>query len=92
MKGVRYGLDQKQEMELAYKSKRQPICIHCQHPLNKVAESQDEEIVWTYDKKLKIYEKRTDGIGEKPYHDCNRCGNGCAAEDWDFIDYRLINF
>lgn len=83
---------QEQEMALAYQQKRQPNCIYCLHPLDKVVEYQDEKIVWTYDKKLKVYEKKNEGVGEKPYHDCSACEDGCAAADWDFIDYKLIDF
>lgn len=79
-------------MKEAYEQKRQPMCVYCRHPLDRIVEKQDQDIVWTYDKILKQYRKTEDGVGEKPYHDCGKCADQCYAEDWGYIDERLVTF
>lgn len=83
---------QEQEMVLAYEQKRQPNCLYCSHPLDEVRQTQDEEIVWKWEKILKQYKKSEDGSAEKPYHFCYKCKDNCEAADWAFIDYKLIDF
>ncbi len=90
---MEYGKTQEEEMKLAAGQKRQPICVYCKHPLDTVIEYQDEGIVWTYSKHLKKYLKDdSDGSADEPYHMCGKCNNGCEIRDWDFIDYKLIDF
>ncbi len=90
---MEYGKTQEEEMKLAAEEKRQPICVYCNHPLDTVIEYQDTGIVWTYSKHLRKYLKDdTDGDADEPYHICSKCKNQCEAKDWDFIDYKLIDF
>ncbi|MEP0825931.1 MAG: hypothetical protein HRF40_10630 [Nitrososphaera sp.] len=77
---------QEQEMAQAYKQKRQPVCVHCNSPLDEVRQLQDEEIVWRYDKQLKRYVKSEEGSANKPYHP------KCDSADWGYIDERLVSF
>lgn len=88
-----YGKTQKEEMKLAFEQKRQPICVYCNHLLDTVIEYQDAMIVWAYSKELNTYLKDgSDGDADEPYHICLKCKNGCEVKDWDFIDYKLIDF
>jgi hypothetical protein len=89
---MEYSRTQEEEMKLAYETKRQPICVYCCHPLDKIVEKQDHDIVWTYDKALKQYKKSEEGVGQKPYHDCGMCADRCSAEDWGYIDEKLVAF
>lgn len=90
---MEYEKTQEEEMKLAVGEKRQPICVYCNHPLDTVIEYQDARIVWTYSKELKTYLKdSSDGDADEPYHMCRQCKNGCEAKDWEFIDYKLIDF
>lgn len=61
---------QEQEMALAYEQKRQPNCVYCKHPLDRVMQPHDVTIVWMWDDVLKKYKKSEDGSAEKPYHYC----------------------
>jgi len=83
---------QEQEMALAYQQKRQPNCVYCSHPLDEVREPQDELIVWRWVSVLKQYQKSEEGSADTPYHFCLQCKDNCEASDWQFIDYKLINF
>lgn len=86
-----YGETQKQEMKLAAEQGRQPICVACQHPLNKVREYQDTVIIWTWDAEAKKYLKNdSGGSGDPASHECDQCN--CEGKDYDFLDENLIAF
>jgi hypothetical protein len=89
---MQYGRMQEEEMAVALKQKRQPICIYCNHPLDEVREPQDELIVWRWVSVLKQYQKSEEGSADAPYHFCRECEDNCEAADWQFIDYKLISF
>ncbi len=74
---------QKEEMTLAATEKRQPYCVYCLTPLNHIAQTQFERIVWHWDNE---YIKTTDGDSDPPY-----CPN-CGAKDWAFVDDNLVTY
>ena len=74
-------------MELALKQKRQPVCVYCEKPLDKILQTQYEIIEWDWDKNLKKYVKEErDGDSDKPYH------ASCGAEDWTYVDGELVSY
>lgn len=75
---------QKEEMTLAATEKRQPHCVYCLNPLDQVAQTQFETIVWHWDGER--YLKSTDGDSNPPY-----CPN-CDAQDWAFVDNNLVTY
>ena len=87
-----YEKTQAQEMREAYEQNRQPNCIDCSHPLDIVMQPQDLTLVWRWNQSLKKYTKSEEESSDRPYHYCYQCQDTCWAEDWDYIDYRLINF
>lgn len=89
MKAVK-GLEnrtQEEEMKLAKEEKRQPFCVHCTKPLDRISQTQYEFIDWEWDRKRKRYcVKTVGGDSDKPF-----CAN-CEAKDWEFIDFGLVDF
>lgn len=84
-------ITQAEEMVMAFEEGRQPVCVHCGHKLDKVLESQYDDIMWKWTKNGRYY-KRTSGDSDKPYHDCDECKDGCGAHDPDFTDNDLIYY
>lgn len=80
---------QAEEMELAAQENRQPLCVTCCHPLDKVVEEQHEDIVWKW--KDGKYVKMEDGYSDGAKHVCKQCPDGCGVED-DFVGYTLIDY
>jgi len=77
----------KEEYKLAKKEGRQPVCIYCGKPLDKIIQSQLQVITWWWDKEKKCYVK-DDCIedADKPF-----CAS-CDKEDWDFVDEDLVDY
>ena len=74
-------------MELAFKEGRQPSCVYCQNPLDKIVQIQYLSIEWEWSKTLKKYIKQDrEGDSEKPYH------SHCWTEDWAFVDEKLVSY
>lgn len=80
---------QKEEMALAAKQGRQPVCVYCGHPLDKVLETQYEYITWAWNADNGYY-KDAVGDSDKPYHNCSKCPDGCGMHDSDFADNDMI--
>lgn len=83
---------QKEEMALAAKEGRQPLCVYCGHPLDKVSETQYEYITWAWNAEKGGYFQDTVGDSDKPYHQCSKCPDGCGVHDPDFADNDLIYY
>ncbi len=81
-----YGKTQEEEMALALEQKRQPVCVYCRKPLGEIRQPQSEDVVWKWDKRLRRYQKSSDGTAERPYHPA------CDSADWGYIDGRLVAF
>ena len=79
---------QQDEFEEALKEERQPDCVHCGNPLDRVSETQGIHLVWEWDNKRKQYSKsETDaGWSDKPM-----CDN-CQTKDWDFTNNEWIAY
>ena len=76
---------QAQELADAAKEHRQPICVYCKKPLDVVAQTQYEYILWVWNETDGLFHKSDssfDGTGDadKPYH------QGCEAQDNDFVE------
>jgi len=75
-----------EEYEQAKREGRQPNCPYCGEPLE-INETQYEHIRWRWDEEQGGYVKQDDdGDADRPY-----CAS-CHTEDWDFIDFDLVNF
>jgi hypothetical protein len=86
LKGLEHR-SQEEEMRLASRKGRQPFCVYCQKPLDRINHTQFVFIDWVWDKEKKKYIICSgDGDAEKPY-----CAN-CGVKDWDFIDSNLVDF
>lgn len=83
---------QQEEMELAVKEMRQPICVACGHLLHTVQEHQNENIEWTWNPETRIYKKGEDGDSEGPFHACSECPDGCQVQDYAFTGNALIDY
>jgi hypothetical protein len=81
---------QAEEMAVAAKERRQPACVHCGHPLNRVRETQHEYISWVWDAEEETFYKDSDGDSDKPYHDRAECPDGCGVHDPEFSENGLI--
>jgi hypothetical protein len=82
-----YARSQDQEMALAFNQKRQPMCVYCEKPLDRILQTQYENIGWEWDGKMKKYIKQEcGGDSDKPYH------SSCGAEDWDYVDGELVSY
>ena len=76
-----------EEFELAKKEGRQPRCVHCGKPLDRVEETQLDFITWIWDKKTMSYIKQPPaGDTETPY-----CAN-CGAHDYEFTQNDFIDY
>lgn len=72
--------DQNQEYADALQEGRQPLCIWCEKPLDKICQTQYDYLVWVWDAKAKRYTKDDSGAdSDKPYH------YGCETGDWEFL-------
>lgn len=82
-----YEPTQVKEMEHAFDEGRQPNCIYCSKPLDRIAQTQYDRISWEWNKKLNLYIKVSScGDSDKPYHP------GCGAGDWEFVDNKLVSY
>ncbi len=74
-------------MALALKENRQPLCVYCESPLDRILQTQYDVIEWDWYKSLKRYVKQErDGDSDKPYH------SSCGAEDWSYVDGELVSY
>lgn len=81
------GETQQEEFDKAFKEKRQPYCIYCEKPLDRVQETQEVDLYWNWDVKKKKYIKgQGDGCSNKPY-----CAN-CEAKDWYFTNNEYVSY
>ena len=76
---------QAQELADAAKEQRQPTCVYCKKPLDVVAQTQYEYILWVWSETDGQFHKSDSssyggGDADKPYH------QGCEAEDNDFVE------
>jgi len=78
--------DQTAEYELAHKEKRQPRCIDCGQPLDKILQTQYTDLTWTWNSETMSYDKHDGGDAEKP-----SCGN-CGGKNWDLCDEDVYTF
>ena len=76
-----------EEFELAKAERRQPRCIYCGKPLDRVVEVQSTVIIWTWNAKEKRYYK-DDSAGSS---DCPQCDR-CEQKDWDFTSNDFIDY
>jgi hypothetical protein len=83
---------QAEEMALAAKENRQPNCVYCRHPIQKVAEEQYDDITWIWNAETRKYEKETEDDSDQPYHECSECPDGCHVHDPDFTENKLIYY
>jgi len=76
-----------EEFKLATAEGRQPRCIHCGQPLNRVEETQLDFLAWVWNEETKQYDKQpSSGDSDKPY-----CAN-CGTKDYDFLDNDFIDY
>ncbi len=71
---------QRQELADAAKEHRQPFCVYCKKPLERVSQTQYTYLDWIWDEQAGVFVKADsdlDGSGaaDKPYH------WGCDAAD-----------
>jgi hypothetical protein len=74
---------QLEELEEAAAEQRQPICVWCKQPLQRIEQTFYEYVVFEWDDNQKKYVKliaQPSGDCDKPYH------VSCGATDWDFIE------
>ncbi len=83
---------QAKEMRLAAREKRQPKCVYCGHPLDRVLQTEYDHLTWSWNPEKGWFFRDAVGDADKPYHDCRLCPNGCGARDWDFTDNELISY
>lgn len=82
-----YERSQEDEMAFALKENRQPLCVYCEKPLDKIFQTQEEIIEWNWNKNLRKYIKQErDGNSDRPYH------HSCGAEDWSYVDGELVSY
>ena len=74
-------MTQLEELELAVKENRQPMCVACNQPLDAVSQYEPSYHYWTWDAESKGFVKDHDyGDCDRPYHPA------CGIGDWDLID------
>lgn len=74
-------MTQLEEFQKALQEKRQPICVNCNKPLDKITQYLMEWVDWTWDEQSKRYVKgEGSGDAESPIHE------GCGESNWDLID------
>lgn len=56
--GGEYERTQEEEMELAFSEGRQPNCVYCEKPLDKIVQTQYENIKCEWNRELKKYVKQ----------------------------------
>lgn len=78
---------QKEECEDAFKENRQPRCVHCGNPLDRVGLIQETHLLWEWDRKQKKYVQT---VSDEGLND-PMCGH-CFSEDWDFTDNKWITY
>lgn len=83
---------QAEEMALAAKEGRQPVCVYCGHPLDRVSETQHRHISWASNAKMGGYYQDAIDDSDKPYHECLKCPDGCGVHDPDFAGNDLIYY
>ena len=66
-------------MAQACKEKRQPICTHCGHPLDRVLQENHQYIAWTWNASG-YFQDAVDEL-DSPYHDCAVCSDRCKVRD-----------
>ena len=82
-----YIMTQEKEMELALNEGRQPNCVFCNKPLDRIVQTQYDRISWDWNRKLRLYIKVSScGDSDKP------CHPACGAGDWDFVDYKMVSY
>ena len=88
LKPLYTGLDhsQEEEYEMAKAENRQPRCVHCGEPLDRILQTQYDDLTWTWNAESMSYDKHDGGDAEKPY-----CGN-CEAKDRGFLDEEVYTF
>lgn len=87
MNKPKLGETQQEEFDKANKENRQPYCISCEKPLDRIEETQDVDLHWDWDDKKKKYIKgEDDGCSNKPY--CAKC----ETKDWDFTNNGYVNY
>ena len=81
------GEIQRKEFDIAFKEKRQPYCLSCEKPLDRIQETQEVDLFWEWDAKTRKYIKgEGDGCSNKPY-----CAN-CETKDWDFTNNGYVEY
>ena len=81
------GETQKEEFDKAFKEKRQPYCLFCEKPLDRIEETQGVSLYWDWDVKTKKYIKgEGDGYSDKPY-----CA-ACETKDWEFTNNGYVEY
>ena len=74
-------MTQTEEFAKALKENRQPICVGCGKPLDRVIQHQYEDIGWEWDEDEEQFVKAAeDGGADKPYH------AACDYADWDLVE------
>lgn len=81
------GVMQGDEMERALKENRQPMCVYCNKPLDRICQTQHDYITWEWRVELKKYVKlEPDGDSDAPYH------MDCTSRDWGYVDGNLVSY
>lgn len=78
---------QADEMERALKESRQPKCMYCNNPLDKICQTQYDRITWEWRPELKKYVKlEPEGDSDAPYH------LDCQSRDYGYVDGKLVSY
>jgi len=81
------GETQQEEFDKAFKEKRQPFCVYCEKPLDKIQETQEVDLYWKWNAKTRKYVKgEGDGCSNKPY--CT----ACETKDWEFTNNGYVEY
>ena len=79
------GETQQKEFDKAFKEKRQPYCVYCEKPLDRIQETQDVDLFWDWNGKEYI-KGEGDGASNKPY-----CA-ACETKDWEFTNNGYVEY
>lgn len=80
-----YERSQEDEMALALKESRQPLCVYCERPLDRVMQTQYNFIEWKWDSSLRKYVKQEpDADSDASYHP------ECQTKVWGYVHGELV--
>ena len=72
---------QKEELELAVKEGRQPLCVRCHQPMDVIEQESPHFIVWEWNGEMKRYYSHDEVSNDAPAAIHVDCDNS----DWDFV-------